>query len=739
MFTRSSKFLFVLLLTLCSTRPAKVIAADFRQEVIYQIVIDRFVDGDPSNNDPPQSAGLYDPERRNWRAYWGGDLAGIQQKIPYLAALGVTAIWISPPVDNVNVKKTSDDFVAPYHGYHARDFKTIEEHFGDVRNSWKAFDDLVTAAHQNGIKVIVDFAPNHSNPNGADEKGALYDNGVLLGNYTEDTNQYFHHNPGLDDPNDRYQIQYYNLYDLADINQENPVMDAYLKAAAQDFQRHGVDGFRIDGIKHVPPAWTDTLANWIFSFGDSFLFGEWYLENRYENPLAWDYALSNSIYSSEHQPLFRETYPANISDPLYPEAQRLANRTGLSLLDFPLNTAMRDVFGSDADFNTIDAVLAREEGDFNSAGDLVTFIDNHDLPRFLSVSANQNRLHQALAFMLTARGIPCIYYGTEQYLHNDTQGGTDPYNRPMMAGFETTTVAYQLVNKLATLRRSNPSIPYGSMATRWVSGDVYVYERTFAGSVLLVAINKNETSATKIESLRTTLPPGTYSDHLNGLTGGSAITVDSKSGQSAIADFTVPPHSVSVWQFTANEGTPEVGAVGPFKGQPGMRVTIGGGNFGATAGSVNFGATPAAIVSWSPTKIVCTTPAVQNGIYEISVVTSSNQISNRSPYTVLTANLIPVTVTVHNAPASPGEYLFLTGTNIELGNWASTWDGTIGPMLAPQYPDWILSTSLPAGQTIRFKVIKLDTNGAVSSETSQDHEYTVPASGIGHIELNWQN
>ncbi|HEX8116360.1 MAG TPA: alpha-amylase family glycosyl hydrolase, partial [Pyrinomonadaceae bacterium] len=143
--------------------PSAQAAADFRREVVYQIVTDRFFDGDPSNNDPPQSAGLYDPARANWRLYWGGDLEGVRQKLDYLAGLGVTAVWISPPVDNINVATPSVEGAAsaPYHGYAARDFKRIEEHFGDSGNTWAAFDNLVAAAHGRGIKVVVDFAPNH--------------------------------------------------------------------------------------------------------------------------------------------------------------------------------------------------------------------------------------------------------------------------------------------------------------------------------------------------------------------------------------------------------------------------------------------------------------------------------------------------------------------------------------------------------------------------------------------------
>ncbi len=149
--------------------------------------------------------------------------------------------------------------------------------------------------------------------------------------------------------------------------------------------------------------------------------------------------------------MFGEWYQGNTSDPLYHDSYKFANKSGMSMLDFPLNTAIRSVFGSNANFSDIDSVLTQEAGNFTWKEDLVTFIDNHDMARFLSVNNNNNRLHEAMAFVLTARGIPCIYYGTEQYLHNDTSGGTDPYNRPMMSGFSTGTTAYTLINRLSTL------------------------------------------------------------------------------------------------------------------------------------------------------------------------------------------------------------------------------------------------------------------------------------------------
>ena len=699
---------FIIVSSMLLVGVSATLGADFKREVIYQIITDRFFDGSNANNNPAQSAGLYDSTKTNWRAYWGGDLAGIQQKMTYLAGMGVTAIWISPPVDNLNtnIPDGSGNPTASYHGYQGRDFKRIEEHFGN----WTDFDNLVTAAHQNGIKVVVDFAPNHSTQDNAGEYGALYDNGVLLGNFTNDTNGYFHHNANISGGgwDDRYQVQYFSLFDLADLNQEHAKIDAYLKAAAQLFQQHGADGFRLDAVKHSSWGWQYTLANSIYTFGDSFLFGEW--------------------------------YQGNTADPLYHDSYKFANKSGISLIDFPLNMAIRNVFGSNAPFLEIDSVISKEAVDFTWKDDLVTFIDNHDMSRFLSINNNNNRLHQAIAFTLTSRGIPCIYYGTEQYLHNDTSGGSDPYNRPMMNAFNSNTTAYQLINKLSTLRRNNPAVAYGSMKQRWINSDVYIYERKFFGNVVLVAINKNETTSYAISGLNTSLPAGTYSDQLTGLLGGLSLSVASGSGgNNPVNNFLLAAHTVSVWQFTEGAASPAIGSIGPTSGQPGVKVTIGGKNFGTSTGTVKFGTTTATVNSWTPNQIVVTTPPVPNGNYKITVTNSVGQVSNEIQYTVLTAKLIPVAFTVNNAsPTQVGDYIFLNGNTVELGNWNTTWDGAIGPMLAPNYPNWFLVAGMPAGKTIQFKFIKITSAGAVTWEAGANHTYTVPTTGTGSVNVNWQ-
>ncbi len=685
----------------------KLQSADFKHDVVYQIVTDRFYDGDAANNDPAISKGLYDASKMNWKAYWGGDLAGIEQKLSYLAGMGITAIWISPPVNNENLNEGSGTVDVPYHGYQGRDFKRIEEHFGDSNNSWKAFDSLVTAAHKQNIKVIVDFAPNHSSNNNNGEFGAFYDNGSLVGNFTNDTNGYFHHTPNISDYNDRYQVQYYTLFNLSDFNQENAVVDAYLKSAAQVFQQHKVDGFRVDAIKHATWGWLYSFINSIYTEANTFTFGEWIADST--------------------------------SDPMYHDLYKFANRSGFSVLDFPLYNAMKGVFGYNNGFGTIDTILSQEAASFQKPNDLVTFIDNHDRQRFLSVNNDQNRLHEALSFLLTCRGVPVIYYGTEQYLHNDTNGGNDPYNRPFMTGFDTDTTVYQLISKLSSLRKNSSALAYGTMRQRWISNDVYIYERAFAGSVVLTAINKNETAAAPISNLYTALPPGTYSDYLNNKLGGGSLAVSAgPNNNNPAGNLTLPAHSVAIWNYDpADLIEPALASVLPAVAQPGVQIMLNGSFSGNN--TVKFGSVPAKVVSSSANQITVTVPVTSSGAYNVAVADGSGKTSNTLPFTMLAAKLIPVTFTVNNAaPTHPGDYIFLTGNTVELGNWSTTWDNAVGPLLCPDYPNWFLNVSLAAGQKIQFKFIKIAADGSVSWENGANHSYTVPTSGTGHMNVNWQ-
>jgi len=682
--------------------------ASLKGDLCYQIVTDRFFDGNTSNNNPSKSPGLYDSSRSNWKLYWGGDLAGIQQKLSYLQGLGVTSIWISPHVDNIDKAAVYNGVAnAGYHGYWTRDFKRTEEHFGTLSE----FDSLITAAHNAGIKVIMDWAPNHTSPANPDdanfsEKGALYNDGTFMGDALNDTNGYWHHNGGITNYDDRFQSQYKNLADLADFSQEHPTIDSYLKDSANYWMNRGVDGIRVDAVKHMSFGWQRTAAERLLTNKDQFLFGEWYL--------------------------------GSTSDPLYNDNVRFTNESGISVLDFYLNIAMRDTFGNEKSMRTLDNAINKTGADYKYKENLVTFIDNHDMSRFLTLKNNTTWLHQALAFMMTVRGTPCIYYGTEQYLHNDTSGGGDPYNRPMMNAFDTSTTAYTVIKKLSALRQDQPALQYGTHQQRWLNDDVYIYERKFNNDVVLVAINKSASSY-NITGLNTALPAGTYSDQLGGTLGGASITVSSGSGgNNPVTAFNLGAGKVAVWSYKASEpGAPQLGSVAPVLTKSGNTVTLEGRGFGSS-GTVYFGSTAATVKSWSANRITVTVPSVAAGTTQVKVTTSGGT-SNTYDIMMLSGAQVPVTFTVRNAsPTNVGDHIYLTGNIYELSKWSTSSSGALGPMLAPNYPEWYITTSMPACASIQFKFIKITSSGTVTWENGSNHTYTVPCSGPSNVTVDWQ-
>ncbi len=698
----------VVALPLASAADAQTIRPGYNRDVIYQVFVDRFFDGSSTNN--PAGDPLFDSTGSNLAKYLGGDFQGLTAKMSYLQNLGVSAIWVTSPLDNRNLTALAGS-LAPYHGYEMRDTLKPDEHFTTSARSWQPFDDFVIAAHNAGIKVIVDFAPNHSNVRGSGEDGRLEANGVLQATYTSNPSNFFQTgvNMGGAQWDSAYETQYFTIYDLSDLNQTQSTVDSLLKASVTNLQNHGVDAFRLDATKHVNWGWQYSLANQIYTNKQSFVFGEWVADDS--------------------------------NNPLYKDLLKFTNRSGVAELNFPLFTTINSVFGQGGAFSGLNGVITAQQADFAYQNDLVNFVDNHDRKRFLRVdtSADERKhLHEALAFVLTARGIPTIYYGTEQYL----DGGDDPDNRRKMPAFDETTTAFKLVKSLSTLRKNNEALGYGSITQRWMSNDVYIYERKFYDSVVVVAINKGA-SAAPITNLVTSLPTGSYSDYMTNLVSGVAITATTVNGAGwNVTNFSLPANSVSVWQRDPSVSTPQLGNVSPTAAQPGVKVVISGQGFGGVAGSVKFGTTAAGIVSWNDQEVVATVPAVAQGVQAITVTRSGGgAASNGFNFSVYQAKLIPVTISVNNAsPTNNGDYIYLTGNTIELSNWASTAAGAVGAMLTTPttYPNWWLTVSLPAGKTVQFKAIKIAANGTVTWENGANHSYTVPASGVGTINVNWQ-
>lgn len=669
---------------------------DYSRDVIYQIVTDRFYDGDSTNN---PSGNIYSSDCSNLHKYCGGDWQGIIDKIDdgYLTGLGITALWISQPVENVYALHPSG--YTSYHGYWARDYKKTNPYYGDFND----FDRLIETAHANNIKVIVDFTPNHSSPAletdpSYAENGAIYDNGTLLGSYSNDPLNIFHHNGGTDFSSYEDSI-YRNLYDLADYNLHNDTMDQYLKESIKLWLDKGIDGIRVDAVKHMPEGWQTSLMSEIYAYEPVFTFGEWFLG----------------------------------SGEIDPQNHHFANESGMSLLDFQFGQSIRDVLkDGSSDWYDFHEMIDSSSVDYNEVIDQVTFIDNHDMSRFSEEASSNRHTDIALAVLLTSRGVPTIYYGTEQYLTGDS----DPDNRKPLTNFDTSTNAYQITSQLTSLRQSNPALGYGDTNERWINSDVYIYERKFGNNVVVTAVNRGHESY-NITNLNTSLPEGGYNDELNTLLDGNNITVSSNG---SVDSFNLSPRAVSVWQYTESSTTPLIGHVGPMVGKAGNTVTINGEGFGAEEGTVQLGSSTVEIQSWSDTEIKILLPNINPGKHDITVYTANNNSSNSyNDFELLTGKQITMRFVVNNAFTTLGSNVYIVGNVSELGNWNP--DEAIGPMFNQviyEYPSWYYDISVPANESIEFKFIKKDAVGNVEWESGINHSVTTPQDGTDTVIVDWQ-
>jgi cyclomaltodextrin glucanotransferase len=486
---------------------------DFRGDTIYFIVVDRFFDGNPSN-DQGKDPRDFDATRTDFWKFWGGDLRGVIQKLEYLKRLGASALWLTPVFDQIDeVIDIGGQQMTAYHGYWTKDFKRLDQHLVDRPEDVRVFarhdtvfDELLAEMHRRDMHLVLDIVCNHSNPHIGEARCELYDDGKLLCRYDEDNGAWFHHHGDVGDWNDPHQVQSHDLCALADFNEESFAYRTYIKGAMKQWLDKGVDAFRVDTVKHMPIwFWQEFTGDMEVHKPDTFMFGEWFQGG------CWD--------------------PASIE---------FANKSGMSILDFSWRNAVVAALAnrSAGGFQDVAAVVERDH-QFRDATDLVTFVDNHDLPRFLSISNDPSRFRLAMLLTMVARGVPCIYYGNEQLLHCDTNGGNDPFNRPMMTSFEETPLVVD-VSKLATLRSRSPAVQRAGMRTKWLDADRWVFTRAYLGSCAVVAANRSDQGcALEVSGLE--LADGHYDDVL----GGAAIDV--RDGHATIG---LAPRSIAVFEQT---------------------------------------------------------------------------------------------------------------------------------------------------------------------------------------------
>jgi cyclomaltodextrin glucanotransferase len=470
-------------------------SSDVRAHTIYFLVTDRFHNSDPGN-DAGRDPGSYDATRTDWGKYWGGDLGGILQKLDYLQGLGATALWITPVFDQADgLTDAEGRGHAAYHGYWAKDFRRMDEHLVSdpsdalvFRSGGTIFDRLVAEMKRRDMTLVLDVVCNHSSPEVAQHKGTLYDDGTFLTSYDDDKLGWYHRAGGIHDWRNQGAVQQGELCGLADFNENVYSFRRYIKQVMCDWVDKGVGALRVDTVKHMPLwFWQEWVSDLRAHHPALFMVGEWYQGG------CWD--------------------PASVE---------FANRSGMTIFDFSLQRALEDCLarGVYEGFHAVQNVLDRDPA-FSRATHLVTFIDNHDMPRFLSVGGTPERLAMAINFLLVGRGIPCLYYGDEQLLHDDRNGGADPYNRPMMERWDPDAPIVRNVRLLSQLRRVNPAVARGYHQSRWLSPDTYVFERAWGESACLAAFNRGP--ARSVGPIGTALPDGT---HTCVLTGRSVVVQD---------------------------------------------------------------------------------------------------------------------------------------------------------------------------------------------------------------------
>ncbi|MED3484591.1 alpha-amylase family glycosyl hydrolase [Bacillus toyonensis] len=672
-------------------------SVNFSKDIIYQIVTDRFFNGCPSYNPKGE---LYDESRRNKKKYFGGDWIGIIEKLNanYFTELGVTSLWISQPVENIFTPINDLVGSTSYHGYWARDFKRTNPFFG----TFEDFQTLIKTAHAKDIKVIMDFAPNHTSPalhNDATyaENGRLYDDGLLLAGYDNDYNHYFHHNGGSDF--EEYEDGVYrNLFDLADLNHQNIVIDLYFKEAIKLWLDQGIDGIRVDAVKHMSYGWQKSWLNSIYNHRPVFIFGEWYI-----NPNEYDHR--------------------NI---------HFANNSGMSLLDFSFAHKVREVFrdGIDSIYG-LHKMIEETYQTYNDANNLVTFIDNHDMDRFHMNGQSKRGIEQSLVFLLTSRGIPSIYYGTEQYM----VGNGDPNNRGQMESFDVNTDNFKIIQALSSLRRLNNALPYGTTKERYITDNLYVYERCFGSDVVLIALNRNLTEGYEIKDVKTALPSRKYKDILEGLLDGEVITVENNS----INSLWLGPGSVHVWHHKGVNSLPLIGTVGHKMTMVGQIICIDGCGFTSKKGSVFFEEEEAEVISWSHTSIQVKVPVVNDGKYGITVVTDKGTRSNIYKHVeVLNKKQVCIRFVIENGYEIPESEVFIMGNTYSLGDMNPC--KAVGPFfnqIMYQFPTGYFDISVPADTLLEFKFIRR-VNKKLLIEGGENHRYQTPMFGTGEVVVKWQ-
>lgn len=429
----------------------------WQDEILYFIMVDRFANGNRGND--------RDADPRNAEKFHGGDWQGVIDHLDDLDKLGVTTLWLSPPYLN------DDDFLGMqgYHGYWVHDFYKPDPHLGDMEK----LRELVDKAHQRGMKVILDVIVNHTGYNHPWVKDPAHQ-------------EWFHHEGNINALSwTEGAMEKRSLRGLPDLAQENPQVSRYLIDNAKWWaQQTGIDGFRVDAVKHVPRSWLQTFADEMHkTFGpDFFMVGEAYSGSA--DRIA-AYQKDGHLDSLFDFPLSNAVRCAIGYDDGRGEAGVISDAAS-QIFAHPLEAAWL-ISQPHGDMRIL-AESLRHDKSYAHPEMIATMVDNHDMRRFASLGGSDARkkLKLALTFLLTTRGVPCIYQGTEdgQGLHGEGDRDDKKWGRdPELAKF---------VAKLTHLRRDSVALRRGETQELAADRNVLAFARVHPDEQAVVALNRSD-------------------------------------------------------------------------------------------------------------------------------------------------------------------------------------------------------------------------------------------------------
>ncbi|MFC3814453.1 alpha-amylase family glycosyl hydrolase [Lysobacter sp. GCM10012299] len=507
----------------------------FASESVYFVVTDRFVNGDTSNDHREQ--GGPDPATRTFDrpvpgpngetdniGYLGGDFKGVLDNVGYIRDMGFTAVWITPIVDQPDAAFTggkpvswgsfwTDQGKTGYHGYWGVNFYKLDEHLPSPGLDFAGF---TQAMHGQDMKVVLDIVGNHASPafsmpKSQPEFGKVYDrDGKLLAD---------HQNlpPEKLDPVHNPLHAFYRspaeIAELASFNDGNPAVLDYLSGAYLQWLGQGADALRIDTIGWMPHTFWKQFADrmraqrpGLFMFGENF-----------------------------------EYDPAKIAPHTW------AKNGAISVLDFPMKERMSQVFGrgdKPHGFENLQPRLYLQGGPYANPYELMTFYDNHDMPR---LDASDEGFIDANNWLFTARGIPVVYYGSEVgFMRGRAEhAGNRNYFGQERVNSAVGNPIRENLKRIAKVRAASPALQRGVQLDVELKGDraafYRVYQHEGVSQIALVLLNKGDQPA-QFEVKRW-LQAGRWKAAIGG------GEVDVAAGKALAA--TVPAHGVEVYLLDA--------------------------------------------------------------------------------------------------------------------------------------------------------------------------------------------